>query len=447
MNIEELKSVLRENGIVGAGGAGFPSYAKLDPRTEVLLLNCSECEPLLKLHRQLLKRHAYEIMKTLQMVADVVGAKRTVIGIKREYKKTILALKYYLDEFPMMSIKELDCVYPMGDEVVLIYEATGKVVRPGGLPIEAGVTVFNVETMYNIYRALTLKQPVTDKLVTVVGEVKEPMTVRVPVGCKLEEVVQMAGGVTTKNPVYLVGGPMMGTIKSGELPVTKTTNAILVLPEDHPLVQKRRRSSSIDLKRAASACCQCRTCTDLCPRNQLGHPIEPHKFMRAAANKDYHDTTVFIDTLFCSSCGVCELYACPQGLAPRSLIADYKSGLRKSGVKAPTDVEMKPVSEARQYRKVPQLRLEARLGLSVYEVPAPLKDEVAKCDQVVIQLSQHIGAPAKAVVKVGDIVETGDCIAEAAEGLSVAIHASIRGEVMRITPQEIAIKRIKKEEP
>ena len=106
----------------------------------------------------------------------------------------------------------LDEVYPMGDEVVLIYEATGRVVRPGGLPIEQGVAVFNVETLYNVYRAVESGKPVTDKYVSVVAEVNKPVTVRVPLGCTLEEVVEQAGGITVKDPVYFVGGPMMGRI-------------------------------------------------------------------------------------------------------------------------------------------------------------------------------------------------------------------------------------------
>ena len=188
MGLQELKELLQKSGIVGAGGAGFPTYAKLDERAETILLNCAECEPLLKLHRQLLKEHAYEIMKTFSMVADTVHAGSGIIGIKGEYKETIQALKQHIGEFPKLSIKLLDSAYPMGDEVVLIYEATGKVIRPGGLPIEAGVAVFNVETMYNIYRAVEYGAPVTDKVVSVVGEVEHPLSVRVPIGCRVESV-------------------------------------------------------------------------------------------------------------------------------------------------------------------------------------------------------------------------------------------------------------------
>ena len=438
MDIKELQKIIQENGVVGAGGAGFPTYAKLNEKAEIILLNCAECEPLLKLHRQLLEKHAYEIMKAFYMIAETVGADQAVIGIKKSYGKTIEALRQHIEEFPKMRIHLLQEVYPMGDEVVLIYEATGRVVRPGGLPIEQGVAVFNVETVYNVYRAVELHQPVEDKYISVVAEVSDPVTVRMPIGASLDEVVAQAGKVTCKDPVYFVGGPMMGRIGQGSEPVTKTTNAILVLPRDHTIVTKKNRKSSIDLKRAASICCQCNTCTDLCPRHALGHPIDPARFMRAASNEDFQDLNPYINASFCCSCGVCEMYACPQSLAPRTLLADMKAGLRKGGIRPPV-VSAVPVRESREYRKVPEERLMARLGLTRYDKEAPLDETLVPARKVTILLSQHIGAPARAVVAAGEYVKRGQRIAEPAQGLSVGIHASIDGKVTEVTERHIVI--------
>ena len=444
MEIQELKQILQNAGTAGAGGAGFPTYAKLDERAEVILMNCAECEPLLKLHRQLLEQCAGEILKAFDMIAQTVGAKEAVIGIKREYKATLKAIDRYIDAYPHMRVQLLDGAYPMGDEVVLIYEATGRVIRPGGLPIEEGVAVFNVETVYNVYRAVERDIPVIDKLVTVVGEVQHPVTVRVPLGASIKDVVAYAGDVTTKDPVYLVGGPMMGNLADETAVVTKTTNAVIVLDKSHSLIQRKNRNAAIDLKRAASSCCQCETCTSLCPRHALGHPIEPHKFMRSAANQDFQDTNVFLNTMFCSSCGLCENFSCPQGLSPRSLIADYKLGLRKAGVKPPADVKPAPVKESRQYRKVPEERLAARLGLSRYDAEAPLQEdgywkEKDIIHKVKIMLSQHIGAPAVPVAEKGAKVKAGDMIAKPGNGLSVAIHASMDGIVREVTDKYIVI--------
>ena len=154
MLIDELKSVAREYGIVGAGGAGFPAYAKMTEKADTIILNCVECEPLLKLHRQLLANRTEEIVQMLDEVRETLGAKEAIVGIKSEYTTTIEALKEVIKDFPKVRICSLQASYPMGDEVVLIYEATGRVIKPGGLPIDENVIVYNVETMYNLYRAV-----------------------------------------------------------------------------------------------------------------------------------------------------------------------------------------------------------------------------------------------------------------------------------------------------
>lgn len=439
MDMKELSNILQQNGIVGAGGAGFPTYAKLNENAETLILNCAECEPLLRLHRQLLEKYAQEIVETFHLIGQAVGAKVLVIGIKKAYTKTIDALNGVIGAYPEVRLGLLDEVYPAGDEVVLIYEVTKKVVRPGGLPIEQGVAVFNVETVYNAYRAINQSTPVVDKLVSVVAEVDHPVTVRVPIGTTIEDTVRLAGNITTKNPVYFIGGPMMGFIGSGSQPVTKTTNAVLVLPEEHLIIQKKRKKTSIDLKRAAACCCQCSMCTDLCPRNRLGHPIQPHLFMRAATCKDIQEPNIFVNTMFCSSCGLCEMYSCMQGLSPRTLMAEYKAGLRANGLRPPR-VEAAPVGPEREYRKVPMERLMARLDLTKYNKEAPLDESVVPVGKVKIMLSQHIGAPAQAVVKQGEKVTKGQMIAEPAKGLSVGIHASIDGTVSEVTDKYVIIE-------
>lgn len=440
MEMKELSSILQQNGIVGAGGAGFPTYAKLDERAETIILNCAECEPLLRLHRQLLEKYAHEIVDTFHLIGKAVGAKDVVIGIKKAYTRTIEALETCIGDYPEVRLGLLDEVYPAGDEVVLIYEVTGKVVRPGGIPIESGVAVFNVETVYNAYRAVKQQMPVADKLVSVAAEVKNPVTVRVPLGCTIDEVVALAGGTTVKEPVYFIGGPMMGFIGSGVMPVTKTTNAILVLPKEHSLIQKKRSKSSIDLKRAAACCCQCTMCTDLCPRNRLGHPIEPHKFMRAATCKDIQQPDIFLNTMFCSSCGLCEIYSCMQGLSPRTLMAEYKAGLRENGIKPAQGVIPAPVGAEREYRKVPMERLMARLDLARYDKEAPMEETLPDIRRVKILLSQHIGAPASPIVKAGDRVTKGQMIAQPGKGLSVGIHASIDGTVTEAGDKYIVIE-------
>ena len=177
----------------------------------------------------------------------------------------------------------------------------------------------------------------------------------------------------------------------------------------------------------------------MCPRHALGHPIEPHRVMRALADHDVSDLSVYVNTAYCSSCGLCENYACPQGLSPRSVIAEFKNGLKKAGIRA-ENPEVKEVSPDRELKKVPVKRLKAKLGLYSYDVPAPFIDTTPSTKYVRIQMSQHIGAPARPLVKAGEQVRKGQKIGEAAEGLSVSIHCSIDGVVEKADEREVVVR-------
>ncbi len=440
MEITKLSALLREGGVVGAGGAGFPSYAKLNKDADTIILNCAECEPLLKLHRQVLEFHAEEITMALDEIAKAVEAQRVIIAIKPAYKEAIAACEKAMAKYPDMSIGLLPEIYPAGDEVITIYETTGRVVPPGQIPISVGVTVFNVETALNAARMITESKPVTYKYVTVAGEVKKPCTLKVPLGITYKQLVDLAGGATIENPVYFAGGPMTGNIAYPTDVVTKTSNALLILPENQYIIEKRKTPVGISLKRAMSACCQCMMCTDLCSRNLLGHPIEPHNFMRVSSSGVTTDTEPYLNTYFCSSCGLCELYSCFQGLNPRTLIGMTKGSLRKNGIPMPKDIEFTPVDKHREYRTVPMSKLVLRLGLKKYDVPCPLDETLVSADSVKIMLSQSIGAASVPCVKVSDTVNVGDKVGEAPEKLGTCVHASISGVVTEVTDKYVVIK-------
>lgn len=440
MTFDELSTILKDNGIVGAGGAGFPTYAKLSQKADTIILNCAECEPLLKLHRQVLKKNTVEIFDTLCLIAEVLGANDIVIAIKEAYKTTLQAVRNTLPAYKNIRLSLLPEVYPAGDEVMIVYETTKRIVPPGKIPIAVGAIVFNVETVFNIYKAIEKKEPVTYKYITLAGEIEKPVTVKAPIGITFDEVLKKAEGLTVEDYALICGGPMTGTLATTSDVVTKTTNAILVLPEDHYIINKKNSNNKHNMKRAMSACCQCRMCTDLCSRHLLGHPIKPHEFMRAATSGDTRKLEPFLDTMYCSGCGLCEMYACQQGLSPRTLIAEYKAGLKANGIKPPENVKSEGVNPLRALRQVPKARVKNRLGLSKYNRAAPIDEEIIKTDKVKIKLSQHIGAPAKAVVKKGDKVEAGQLIAKAAENaLSVNIHASISGIVTKADENFIII--------
>ena len=439
MNLEQLKELLRENGVVGAGGAGFPTYAKLDKKADTLILNCAECEPLLRLHRQVLKKYTYEILSTLNQISKILGVKSVCIGIKASYKEAVEALNAEIGSFDNMRLCTLPEIYPAGDEVVLTYETTGRVVPAGQIPLSVGVTVLNVETVYNVYCALEGK-PVTHKYVTIIGEVKNPVTLYAPIGTPIEKLIDAAGGVTITDPAYLMGGPMMGRLGSPAETVTKTTNAVLVLPKNMPLVQRKLSKTSIDIRRAMSACCQCNYCTSLCPRHLLGHPIDPSSFMLAASHGVTSDTDPYVNAAFCSGCGLCEAYSCNQSLSPRALLGATKSALREKGVKPPQNPEMSGVDVTRPLRQIPVSRLRARLGLNPYNKSAPISEQEIKAKRLTISLSQHIGAPATPIVKKGDKVVANQMIASPKENaLSVGIHSPINGTVAQVNDKNIII--------
>ena len=438
MKLEKLKELLREAGVVGAGGAGFPSYAKLSEKADTIILNCAECEPLLKVHRQVLAEYAYEVLSALSEIVEATGAEKGIVAVKSHYTEAIEALEAEIDGFKKLSVCKLRAVYPSGDEILLIKEVTGRTVKPGNLPITVGVTVCNVESVYNVYRAIK-GEAVTDKFVTVAGEVKSPVTVSVPIGTQIKELIKYAGGATVDEYDVISGGPMMGSVVNDRAVVTKTTNAIIILPKNHNIILNKKRSPEINLKRAMSVCCQCRTCTELCSRHVAGYPVEPHMVMRVLSNGGKGDLSAIAGSLFCSGCGLCENYSCPQSLSPRMMIAQLKATARKTGFEIPEDVKTLQSIKDSDFKKVSVQRLTSRLGLKKYDVAAPMDDSFS-ASSVKITLANGLGVKPAPVVKEGDEVRKGDVIAKAFEGaLSVNVHASISGRITRVTDSYIKI--------
>ena len=440
MELNLLKETLRKAGVVGAGGAGFPSYAKLSDKADTVILNCAECEPLLKVHRQVLEEYTYEILSALNTVIEATGAKQAIIAIKAHYKSTLKAIEAEISEFPHISVHTLESVYPAGDEIILIKEVTGKTVNPGSLPLSVGVTVCNVESMLNVYRALK-GHPVTHKYVTVAGEVKTPITLCVPIGTKISQLITAAGGVTVEDAEYISGGPMMGKLINPSEVVTKTTNAIIVLPSDHTVIMGKKQNFNINLRRTMSVCCQCRSCTDLCSRHVIGYPVEPHAVMRFYSNGGRGDASVLAGAMFCSGCGLCETYSCPQGLSPRAIIDEMKKQARANGVKPPQNVKAELNVKDADLKKVSVQRLTARLGLTRYDVAAPIVEEFTT-RTVKIPMLQNIGAACVATVSEGDTVKCGDVIGKIDDGaLGVYVHASIDGKVTTVNEKYVKITR------
>lgn len=429
----EVAEKVRQAGVVGAGGAGFPTHLKLANRAEVVIANGAECEPLVHVDQELMIDQARELMRGLEATVQAAGADRAVIGIKQRYTKAIAAVSAALPPGGAYKVQELGNFYPAGDEFVLVYDVLGRVIPERGLPLQVGAMVQNIETLINIAHALD-GVPVTQKYITVQGEVPHPLTVRVPVGITMREVIDLAGGSQVADPVVMVGGAMTGSVaESLDDPVTKTTKMLLVLPRDHYVSNLRLQAKSQFVRQATSACDQCFMCTDFCPRHALGHAIEPHKLiLMLGAGLPVTDPQL-AGAFLCCECRTCN-YACPVHLKPGNIAISVKRELQKAGLKNPHHRETDP-DPFRDLRRVPILRLIARLQLSRYDLPAPLTELAgANFRRVRLPLKQHVGAPARPTVKAGDRVQVGDVVADVAEGVMGArVHASIAGVVVEVS--------------
>ena len=440
---EKLLTKIREAGVVGAGGAGFPTAVKLDSAPEFILVNGVECEPLIQVDQQLAALHAGTLLETLDSLAKTLGAKAGVFALKEKYTAARKALAQEIDKYPALSVKTLESSYPMGDEHVLVYEALGLIVPEGGIPLAVGAVVINTETLLNISLALD-DRPVTDKYITVTGAVSKPSTLKVPLGIPCSALIKACGGATTEKPVLIDGGPMMGKVQRNlDTPVIKTSKAIIVLSEDHPLVRSQDLSIERMLKLGRAACCHCSLCSDICPRSLLGHSLYPDKLMRLASyNSTCENELSAASAYLCCECRLCQ-YACIMDLAPWRLNRELKIRLKNAGIRNPYHNVPEKANDFREFRKYPTDKLVRQLGLAeYYHTPAPLTDFTGPDDVVYLPLKQHFGVPAKAVVAPGDKVKKGDRIAVMEEGaLGADLHASIDGQVSSVDPERIVIAR------
>ncbi len=492
----EIVAAIRNAGVVGAGGAGFPTHVKLSASVDTIIANGAECEPTLACDRTVLLRDPARVVAGIRIAMGATGAKRAFIAVKRKNEAELTALTDAVSrpgsigdiggtgdagrigDAGGIEVFWLDDVYPVGDEHVLVHEVTGRYVPEGGLPLEVGVVVSNVATLANVANALD-GHPTISRFVTVAGAVAHPLTALFPIGTPVADAIALAGGPAAERYSVIMGGPIMGRLATDTSAViTKLTGGVIVLPVEHPLVRMREDRIEVILRRARSACCQCMSCTETCPRHLLGHRISPHLIMRAMSMAPGSPPDAIATAWLCSECGVCATVGCPVGLAPVRVNQALKQSMAARGIKSPFHRSELAAHPMRQSRRVPSSRLVARAGLAscaehsgsgfgavgaastvgpvgrvspVDAYPAGRAGRVARptgatgaagateeprefspgC--VRIPLLQHVGAPAVPRVRPGDTVYRGDLIAEIPEGaLGARIHASISGTVSEV---------------
>jgi Na+-translocating ferredoxin:NAD+ oxidoreductase RnfC subunit len=417
-------ALIKSHGVVGAGGAGFPAGAKLSCSADIVIANGAECEPLLHKDKELVAAKPDSVIRGLAVAMELAGAQTGIIALKKKAHQAIQAVKPFLSS--SIRLKLLDDIYPAGDEFVLVHEVTGRTPPAGGLPLDVKVVVQNIETLFWIGE----DAPVTDKYLTIAGNVDAPATYRAPIGISIRDIMLCAGH-SLSDRMILSGGALMGALITDlDLPITKTTGGIIVLPKGHPLLRRYQRIASQAHRIGKSACDQCMYCTQFCPRYLLGHPIEPHLVMRHAMMSP--PGTPFPEgARYCCSCNLCSLWACPEDLDPAMLTTLARQNLisqgRKDPLPAPIPHPMGP------FRKPRLAVLKRRLGLDLYIDAAPLSSMEILPKFVSIPLKQHIGVPAQPVVAIGQKIKKGDAIGVIPDGaLGADVHASISGTVREI---------------
>lgn len=312
---EAIKERIKDCGIVGLGGAGFPTAVKVAPRTPVdtLILNGAECEPYLTCDHRLMLEHTEEIARGARYIAKALGVDKIIIGIEANKPDAIAAFEAFDDIQPVILKKQ----YPMGSEKHLIYVTTGRKVGIGKLPADSGVVVQNVATAYAVCQAVELGKPLYDRVLTVSGEaVAQPKNLWVKVGTPVKDIVEYCGGESQKVKKAVCGGPMTGVaLATYDIYTHKTTSGILLLSEKEAAAEE------------PTPCLNCGKCADVCPMHLM-----PMNTAFYSAAGDFETAAKLGNTMSCIECGACE-YICPAKRPLIQAIRKTKAAMRAAAKK------------------------------------------------------------------------------------------------------------------
>ncbi len=303
-NKAELCAAVRESGLVGLGGAGFPTHVKLnipeDKDIDTLIINAAECEPYITVDYRECIENAENILKGVEILKDILGFKQVIIAIEDNKPKVFEIMKEIADrdndKDDAIKLMTLRSRYPQGAEKMMVLSATGRKVPPGKLPSDVGCVVMNVTSTAFIARYLETGKPLVSRSITVDGSaIAEPKNIRVPIGTNIQDIIDFCGGFKSEPRKLIFGGPMMGLAICGtEAPICKQNNAILAFDERKDLLKKER------------ACIRCGRCVDVCPMS-----LTPTLIERFSRVKDAEKLKA-INVNTCMECGSCA-YACPSG--------------------------------------------------------------------------------------------------------------------------------------
>ncbi|HOM43185.1 MAG TPA: electron transport complex subunit RsxC, partial [Bacillota bacterium] len=313
LSAEDIKNIIKEAGIVGMGGATFPTHVKLAPppdkNVDTVILNGAECEPYLTSDHRLMLEHPENVVFGLQALMKALGVKKGYIGIETNKPDAIEKVFEAARGIEDIEVVALKTKYPQGAEKQLIYACTGREVPSGGLPADAGVVVNNVGTAAAVATAIKTGMPLIERIVTVTGEgVNNPKNLLVKIGTSFRDIIEQCGGLKGKVGKIIAGGPMMGITQfSLDIPAIKGTSGILVLSEEEARLPE------------PSNCIKCGKCVETCPINLMPVNIS----MYSLANR--YDEAEALNAMDCIECGSCS-FVCP---AKRPLVDSIRVAKRE----------------------------------------------------------------------------------------------------------------------
>lgn len=321
---EDLIKAVRDSGLVGLGGAGFPTHVKLnfpaDKNIDTLVINAAECEPFITVDYRECMENSWDILAGVYLLKDLLGFKQVVIAVEDNKPEAFKVLKNIADHaedvHDEVKLMVLESKYPQGAEKMMVQSATGRKVPPGKLPADVGCVVMNVASVAFIARYIKTGKPLVSRSLTVDGSaIAQPKNIRVPVGTNIGDIIEFCGGFSKEPCKILTGGPMMGlAIVGTDLPVLKQNNAILAFAKGDAVLKEE------------TDCIRCGKCAVACPMSLM-----PTNIVRAAKAKDV-DMLKRVGVTVCMECGSCA-FACPAGKPLVQHMRLAKAILREEGNK------------------------------------------------------------------------------------------------------------------